>query len=243
MSTDPRAAIAAADTALGIEFGSTRIKAVLIGPDHEVLATGGHGWENHLEDGLWSYSLDKVVAGLQSAYASLVADVRERYDVTPTSYGSIGISGMMHGYLAFDADDNLLAPFRTWRNTNTGRAADELTRLFGFNIPLRWSIAHLHQAVIDAEEHAPRVARLTTLAGWVHEQLTGCHVLGIGDASGMFPIDSTTGTYVESYLDQYEALVRSRVPWRLRDVLPTVLRAHRPDRDAPARDRDVSAGG
>ena len=127
MSTDPRAAIAAADTALGIEFGSTRIKAVLIGPDHEVLATGGHGWENHLEGGLWSYSLDEVVAGLQSAYASLVADVRERYDVTPTSYGSIGISGMMHGYLAFDADDNLLAPFRTWRNTNTGRAADELT--------------------------------------------------------------------------------------------------------------------
>ena len=147
MTTDPRALIAAADTALGIEFGSTRIKAVLIGPDHEVLATGGHAWENHLEGGLWSYTLDEAVAGLRGAYASLVADVRERYDVTPTSYGSIGISAMMHGYLAFDADDNLLAPFRTWRNTNTGRAADELTRLFGFNIPLRWSIAHLHQAV------------------------------------------------------------------------------------------------
>ena len=225
MSTDPRAAIAAADTALGIEFGSTRIKAVLIGPDHEVLATGGHGWENHLEGGLWSYTLDEVVAGLQSAYASLVADVRERYDVTPTSYGSIGISAMMHGYLAFDAEGNLLAPFRTWRNTNTGRAADELTRLFGFNIPLRWSIAHLHQAVLDSEEHAPRVARLTTLAGWVHYQLTGRHVLGVGDASGMFPIDSEAGTYVESYLDQYEALVAERVPWRLRDVLPTVLSA------------------
>ena len=225
MSTDPRATIAAADTALGIEFGSTRIKAVLIGPDHEVLATGGHGWENHLEGGLWSYSLDEVVAGLQSAYASLVADVRERYDVTPTSYGSIGISGMMHGYLAFDADDNLLAPFRTWRNTNTGRAADELTRLFGFNIPLRWSIAHLHQAVLDSEEHAARVARLTTLAGWVHYRLTGRRVLGVGDASGMFPIDSTTGTYVESYLDQYEAMVEGLVPWRLRDILPTVLSA------------------
>lgn len=222
MRTDPRAA---ADTALGIEFGSTRIKAVLIGPDHEVLATGGHGWENHLEGGLWSYGLDEVLAGLQSAYASLVADVRERYDVTPVSYGSIGISAMMHGYLAFDADDSLLAPFRTWRNTNTGRAADELTRLFGFNIPLRWSIAHLHQAVLDAEEHAPRVARLTTLAGWVHYRLTGWHVLGVGDASGLFPIDSTTGTYVESYLDQYEALVGDRVPWRLRDVLPTVLSA------------------
>ena len=159
MRTDPRAAIAAANTALGIEFGSTRIKAVLIGPDHEVLATGGHGWENHLEGGLWSYSLDEVLAGLQSAYASLVADVRERYDVTPTTYGSIGISGMMHGYLAFGADDSLLVPFRTWRNTNTGRAGDELTRLFGFNIPLRWSIAHLHQAVLDSEEHAARVAR------------------------------------------------------------------------------------
>ena len=225
MSTDPRAAIVAADTSLGIEFGSTRIKAVLIGGDHEVLATGGHAWENHLEGGLWSYTLDEVVAGLQSAYASLVADVRERYDVTPTSYGSIGISGMMHGYLAFDAHGKLLAPFRTWRNTNTGRAADELTRLFGFNIPLRWSIAHLHQAVLDSEEHAPRVAHLTTLAGWVHHQLTGRHVLGIGDASGMFPVDSTTGTYVASYLDQYEALVENRVPWRLRDVLPTVLSA------------------
>jgi len=172
MRTDPRAAIAAANTALGIEFGSTRIKAVLIGPDNEVLATGGHGWENHLEGGLWSYSLDEVVVGLQSAYTSLVADVRERYDVTPTTYGSIGISGMMHGYLAFGANDSLLAPFRTWRNTNTGRAADELTRLFDFNIPLRWSIAHLHQAVLDSEEHAARVARMTTLAGWVHEQLT-----------------------------------------------------------------------
>ena len=225
MTTDPRAAIAAADTALGIEFGSTRIKAVLIGPDHEVLATGGHAWENHLEGGLWSYTLDEAVAGLRGAYASLVADVRERYDVTPASYGSIGISGMMHGYLAFDAEGRLLAPFRTWRNTNTGRAADELTRLFGFNIPLRWSIAHLHQAVLDSEEHAPRVARLTTLAGWVHHQLTGLHVMGVGDASGMFPIDSETGTYVESYLDQYEALVASRVPWRLREVLPTVLSA------------------
>ena len=225
MRTYPRAAIAAADTALGIEFGSTRIKAVLIGPDHEVLATGGHGWENHLEGGLWSYGLNEVLAGLQSAYASLVANVRERYDVTPVSYGSIGISGMMHGYLAFDADDNLLAPFRTWRNTNTGRAADELTRLFGFNIPLRWSIAHLHQAVLDSEEHAARVARLTTLAGWVHYRLTGRHVLGVGDASGMFPIDSTTGTYVESFLDQYEAQVAIRVPRRLRDVLPTVLSA------------------
>ena len=225
MTTDPRALIAAADTALGIEFGSTRIKAVLIGPDHEVLATGGHAWENHLEGGLWSYTLDEAVAGLRGAYASLVADVRERYDVTPTSYRSIGISGMMHGYLAFDAGGRLLAPFRTWRNTNTGRAADELTRLFGFNIPLRWSIAHLHQAVLDSEEHAPRVARLTTLAGWVHHQLTGLHVMGVGDASGMFPIDSETGTYVESYLDQYEALVASRVPWRLREVLPTVLSA------------------
>ena len=225
MTTDPSVAIAASNTALGIEFGSTRIKAVLIGPDHEVLATGGHSWENHLDGGLWSYTLDQVVEGLRAAYASLVADVRDRYGTTPASYGSIGISGMMHGYLAFDADGRQIAPFRTWRNTNTGRAAGELTRLFSFNIPLRWSIAHLHQGVLDGEERVDEVARLTTLAGWVHSQLTGRDVLGIGDASGMFPIDSATLTYDRPMMEAYEALVASRVPWRLRDVLPTVLAA------------------
>ena len=225
MSTDPRAAIAASDTALGIEFGSTRIKAVLIGPDHEVLATGDHSWENHLRDGLWSYSLDEVVEGLRDAYASLVADVRKRYDLTPTSYGSIGISAMMHGYLALDSQGHQLTPFRTWRNTNTGRAAGELTRLFSFNIPLRWSIAHLHQALLDGEEHVPDVARLTTLSGWVHHRLTGRHVLGVGDASGMFPIDSATRTYDLSMIEAYEELVADRAPWRLRDLLPTVLAA------------------
>ena len=223
MITDPGAAIAASNTALGIEFGSTRLKAGLIGPDHEVLATGGHSWENHLDGGLWSYTLDQVVEGLREAYASLVADVRDRYGTTPASYGSIGISGMMHGYLAFDADGRQIAPFRTWRNTNTGRAAGELTRLFSFNIPLRWSIAHLHQGVLDGEERVDEVARLTTLAGWVHSQLTGRDVLGIGDASGMFPIDSATLTYDRPMMEAYEALVASRVPWRLRDVLPTVL--------------------
>lgn len=223
MTTDPRAAIAASDTALGIEFGSTRIKAVLIGPDHEVLATGGHSWENQLRDGLWSYALDQVRDGLRDAYAALVADVRERYGTTPTSYGCIGVSAMMHGYLAFDADDRQIAPFRTWRNTNTGRAADELTRLFSFNIPLRWSIAHLHQGVLDGEDRIGEVARLTTLAGWVHQQLTGRAVLGVGDASGMFPIDSATLTYDAAMIEAYEELVADRVPWRLRDLLPTVL--------------------
>ena len=156
MTIDPRAAIVASDTALGIEFGSTRIKAVLIGPDHEVLATGGHSWENQLRDGLWSYTLDQVRDGLRHAYAALVADVRECYGTTPTSYGCIGVSAMMHGYLAFDADGRQIAPFRTWRNTNTGRAADELTRLFSFNIPLRWSIAHLHQGCLLYTSPSPR---------------------------------------------------------------------------------------
>lgn len=218
--------IASGRTALGIEFGSTRIKAVLIGPDHEVLASGGHAWENRLVDGLWSYSLDEVRDGLQDAYASLVADVEERYGLVPTTYGSIGISAMMHGYLAFDAEGRQLVPFRTWRNTSTGRAAAELIGAFDFNIPLRWSIAHLHQAVIDEEPHVRSLASITTLAGWVHRELTGRNVLGVGDASGMFPIDSTTGTYDAARIAAYDALVADRDPgWRLADLLPEVLSA------------------
>ena len=210
---------------LGIELGSTRIKSVLIDTKNVPVAQGAFDWENSFIDGIWTYPLDKVYEGIAESYARMKEDVMQKYGVELTKLRALGISAMMHGYLAFDAKGNLLAPFRTWRNTNTGRAADELTRLFGFNIPLRWSIAHLHQAVLDSEGHAPRVTRLTTLAGWVHHQLTGRHVLGVGDASGMFPIDSEAGTYVESYLDQYEALVEARVPWRLRDVLPTVLSA------------------
>ena len=225
MTTDARALIEDGDTALGIEFGSTRIKAVLIGPDHQVLASGSHGWESHLDDGLWSYSLDEVRAGLRSAYASLVDDVRDEYGLTPTTYGSIGVSGMMHGYLAFNAEGRQLAQFRTWRNTNTAEAAAELSELFGVNIPLRWSVAHLHQTICSGETHVMRVASINTLAGWVHEQLTGRHVLGVGDASGMFPIDPATGSYDARCLSAYANLVDRLVPWDLAKLLPTVLSA------------------
>ena len=217
--------IEAGEAVFGLELGSTRIKAVLIGENGAPLASGSFDWENRLENGVWTYRLEDVWHGIQESYKNLAAAVREKYGVELKRLKGLGFSAMMHGYLAFDRGGALLVPFRTWRNTMTEAAAADLTARFGFNIPQRWSIAHLHQAVLDSEEHAPRVARLTTLAGWVHRQLTGRHVLGVGDASGMFPIDSESGTYVESYLDQYEALVADVVPWRLRDVLPTVLSA------------------
>ena len=207
---------------LGIELGSTRIKACLIGPDAEVLATGSHEWENVYADKLWTYSLDAVWSGLRAAYADLVADVQQKHGVTPARYAAIGVSAMMHGYLAFDEGGELLTPFRTWRNTNTGVAAAELTELFGVNIPLRWSIAHLHQAVVDAEPHVPEIRFLTTLAGYVHRQLTGEKVLGVGDASGVFPIDSATRDYDAALVDLYDGLAAGRVP-PLADLLPRVL--------------------
>ena len=225
-STTARDDIVAARTSLGIELGSTRIKACLIGSDAtEVLATGSFAWENRLDGGLWTYDLDEVWAGLQAAYAELVADAERVHGVRPESFGAIGISAMMHGYLAFDAQSELLVPFRTWRNTNTGVAAAELTDLLGVNIPLRWSIAHLHQAVVDGEEHVPRLDFVTTLAGYVHTALTGRRVLGVGDASGMFPIDSATGDYDERMLQAYDALAADRLPASARDLLPHVLPA------------------
>ena len=190
MTTDAGAAITGGRTALGIEFGSTRIKAVLIGPDHAPLAVGSHDWENQFVDRVWTYSLDAVWTGLQQSFAALADDVRRRHGVELTTVGALGVSAMMHGYLAFDADGELLTPFRTWRNTNTGRAAERLSAEFGCNIPHRWSVAHLYQAILDCEEHIGRLDHLTTLAGYVHWQLTGEKVLGIGDASGMFPIDA-----------------------------------------------------
>jgi sugar (pentulose or hexulose) kinase len=220
---------------LGIELGSTRIKACLIGDDpSEVIASGSYEWENQLVDGVWTYALDDVWAGLQAAYADLVADVRRSFDVVPTGFAAIGISAMMHGYLAFDADDELLVPFRTWRNTSTGDAATELTGLFGVNIPLRWSIAHLHQAVRDAEPHVPEIASVNTLAGYVHFALTGRRVLGIGDASGMFPIDPApidpaTPDYDADFLARYDRLVADTpLAHPLRELLPEVLVAGQP---------------
>ncbi len=216
--------ITAGRTSLGIELGSTRIKACLIGPDHAVLATGGHDWENQLVDGVWTYPLDAVWVGLQGAVAALLADCERRYGVRPTNLGALGVSAMMHGYLAFDAAGDVLVPFRTWRNTSTGRAAAALSELFGVNIPLRWSIAHHYQAILDAEPHVPQVAFLTTLAGYVHWQLTGEKVLGVGDASGMFPIDAATGTYDAGLAARFDELAGGAIV----DLLPRVLTAGEP---------------
>jgi sugar (pentulose or hexulose) kinase len=211
-------------TALGIEFGSTRIKACLIGPDHAPIADASSDWENQFVDGVWTYSLDAVWAGVQDCVAGLIDDVQQRYGTQPTTFGAIGVSAMMHGYLAFDADDELLVPFRTWRNTGTGAAAAELTELFGGNIPHRWSVAHLYQAVLDDEPHVPRIAHLTTLAGYVHWKLTGRNVLGVGDASGMFPIDPVAKTYDPAMVTRFDELISSRHPgFSLEAVLPQVL--------------------
>jgi sugar (pentulose or hexulose) kinase len=218
-----RADLLAGRTALGIELGSTRIKACLIADDHSVLATGGSAWENELLDGHWTYSLDAVWAGLREAVATLLAEVQASYGVRPV-VGALGVSAMMHGYLAFDEAGELLVPFRTWRDTTTGPAAAELTELFGQNIPLRWSIAHYRQAMLDAEPHVGRVRHLTTLAGYVHWQLTGEQVLGVGDASGMVPIDPATGEYDARLLAAFDELTGPETP-RLADLLPRVLPA------------------
>ncbi len=221
-----RDAIIAGHTALGIELGSTRIKATLIGPANNPIATGSHAWANQLVNGLWTYDLDSVAKGLQSCYAALSKDTERRYGVGLASVGALGCSAMMHGYLAFDDAGDLLVPFRTWRNTNTEKASQVLTPLFGHNIPQRWSITHLYQAILDDEEHLPRIAHLTTLAGYVHWQLTGQQVLGVGDASGMFPIDARTGGFDSSLMARFDDLVADRrYPWLLSDILPTVLPA------------------
>lgn len=217
-------AIVAGRTALGIELGSTRIKACLVDADDPtaVLAVGAHEWENVFTDRRWTYSLDAVWSGLRAAYADLVADAEARHGVRLETVGAIGVSAMMHGYLAFDASGELLVPFRTWRNTHTGAAAAELSTLFGVNIPLRWSIAHLRQAVLDAEPHVADIASVTTLAGYVHRELTGRTVLGVGDASGMFPIDSATRDYDLDLVRRYDELAAGTTP-PLLDLLPEVL--------------------
>ena len=211
-------------TALGVEFGSTRIKAVLIGEDTKPITTGSYEWENRYENGLWTYNLDDVWTGLQAAYQQVIQQIKTTYDVSLHKIGAIGFSGMMHGYMPFDANGELLVPFRTWRNTNTGAAATELTNLLDFNIPLRWSIAHLHQAILNQEPHVKDIAHITTLAGYVHWKLTGQKVMGIGEASGMFPIDSATNDFDQQRINQtQERLNSENLPWMLRDILPTVL--------------------
>ena len=218
--------IESGNTALGNEFGSTRIKAVLTDGTTAPIAQGSYEWENRLENGIWTYSLEDIWKGLKDCYADLAADVKKQYGLTLKKVGAMGVSAMMHGYMAFDADGKLLVPFRTWRNTMTAEAARRLTDLFNYNIPQRWSIAHLYQAVINGEEHVSRVHFLTTLAGYVHWKLTGKQVLGVGDASGMFPIDPATGQYDAEMLDKFEEMmVPKGYPWKLRDLLPEVLSA------------------
>lgn len=225
MSEMAKNMIAQGRTSLGIEFGSTRIKAVLVGEDNIPLASGAHDWENRLENGVWTYTLEDIWGGLQDCYANLVKDVQEKYGEVLTKIGSIGFSAMMHGYMAFNKEDELLVPFRTWRNTMTAQASAELTKLFNYPIPQRWSIAHLYQAVLKKEEHVPEIAHLTTLAGYVHWKLTGKKVLGVGEASGMFPIDITTGDFNEKMVAQFDHLIAGQYSWKLKDILPGVLTA------------------
>ncbi|MDR1617963.1 MAG: FGGY-family carbohydrate kinase [Treponema sp.] len=219
-------AIAAGKTFLGIELGSTRIKAVLIGEDFSSLASGGYDWENRLEEGMWTYHLDDVWKGIQGSFQNLSAEIDRRYGISLARPGAVGISAMMHGYLAFDAKGSLLAPFRTWRNTTTEAAAQILSENFRFNIPLRWSAAHLFQAILNREDHVKDIGFLTTLAGYVHWKLTGEKVIGIGDASGMFPVDSKTKTWHRRMLEQFDTLVREAgQPVTLEGLLPKVLTA------------------
>ena len=221
--------IRAGKTSLGIEFGSTRIKAVLIDDTYTTIAAGDYGWASHLEDGLWSYSQEEIWTGLQTAYAALAEDVENAYGEKLTRVGRIGFSAMMHGYLAFGKDGELLVPFRTWQNTNTSEAHEKLSELFQYNIPERWSIAHLYQAVLNNEEHIGKVDFFTTLAGYVHWKLTGKKVLGVGDASGMFPIDPTTHTYETEFIEKFNAIPEvAAQPWKLADLLPEPLVAGTP---------------
>lgn len=218
--------IANGDAVLGIEFGSTRIKAVLIGEDNAPIASGAHDWENRLEDGIWTYTLEDIWTGLQDSYTKMTEDVKAQYGVEVTRLAAIGFSAMMHGYMVFDKAGELLVPFRTWRNTITEQASEQLTELFQYHIPQRWSIAHLDQAILNGEEHVADIDYLVTLAGYIHWQLTGEKVLGVGEASGMFPIDIATCDFNQRMIDQFDERVAAKgYPWKLRDILPKVLSA------------------
>ncbi|MDC3418421.1 FGGY family carbohydrate kinase, partial [Aquibacillus salsiterrae] len=224
MSLNVKSAIESGKTALGIEFGSTRIKAVLVGEDNVPIASGAHDWENKYVDNIWTYSVDDIWKGLQDSYQKLAGDVKQQYGVTLKTVGALGFSAMMHGYMAFDQDGELLVPFRTWRNNITEQASTELTKLFNYQIPQRWSIAHLYQAILNGEEHVANISFQTTLAGYVHWKLTGKKVLGVGEASGVFPIDLDTKNYNERMIEQFNQLVEpENLPWQLENILPDVL--------------------
>lgn len=224
--SDIKRMIAEGKTALGIEFGSTRIKAVLIGEDNTPIASGSHDWENRYENGVWTYSLEDIWKGLQDSYCKMAADVKAQYGEELTVIGAIGFSAMMHGYMPFDKNGNLLVPFRTWRNNITEKASEELTELFRHPIPQRWSIAHLRQAVLNGEEHVKDIDFLTTLEGYIHWKLTGEKVLGVGEASGMFPVDPQTKQYYGRMMTQFDELIAGEnFPWKLEQILPKVLTA------------------
>ena len=222
---DLKQAIINGQTSLGIEFGSTRIKAVLTDFDSNPIASGDYTWENRLENGVWTYSLADIYTGLRTCYKNLKKDVKAKYGVTLTTVGAIGISAMMHGYIALDSENNLLVPFRTWRNTITAEASGILTKEFSFNIPQRWSIAHLYQAILNKEEHLPNISKLSTLAVYIHYMLTGRFVAGVGEASGMFPIDSNINDYDENMLRAFDKLIANEgLPFKsVREILPDVL--------------------
>ena len=227
MSADAvKQTIEAGKAIVGIELGSTRIKTVLIDENHVPVASGSYDWENRLDGHIWTYSLEDIWKGLQGSYQDMVRDVKEKYGAEVKKLAAIGFSAMMHGYMAFDSQDQLLVPFRTWRNTITGQAADELTKLFQYNIPQRWSIAHLYQAILNGEEHVKDVAYFTTLSGYIHWQLTGQRVLGIGDASGMFPINIQDKDFDSGMIEKFDELVKDKgYPWKLRQIMPQVLTA------------------
>ena len=226
MNEAVKEAIRTGKTALGIEFGSTRIKAVLVDESHAPIAMGTYDWENRLENNIWTYSLEDIWKGLQGCYKSLADDVEAKYGEKLTTLGALGFSGMMHGYMPFNAEGELLVPFRTWRNTMTEEACRKLIPVFNFNIPQRWSIAHLYQAILSGEEHVKNIAFFTTLAGYIHWKLSGEKVLGIGEAAGMFPIDSTIMDFDQKMLDQFDGL--HHFDWKIRDILPRVLAAGEP---------------
>lgn len=227
--SDVKSIIAEGKAVLGIEFGSTRIKAVLVDENNTPIASGAHDWENRLENGIWTYTLEDIWTGLQDCYKNMAEDVQKQYGVAIEKLAGIGFSAMMHGYLAFDKEGELLVPFRTWRNTITQEASEKLTEAFSFHIPQRWSIAHLYQAILNGEEHVPNVDFFTTLDGYIHWQLTGEKVLGVGSASGMFPIDPTTKNYYTSMIDKFNELVAPKgYPWKVENLLPKVLLAGDP---------------
>ena len=224
MSRDVKSAIEGGKTVLGIELGSTRIKAVLIGEDNVTIASGSHTWENRYMNNIWTYSEEDIWRGVQDSYQKMANDVQQRYGVTLKTVGAIGFSAMMHGYMPFDRDGKLLVPFRTWRNNITEQASKELTELFNYHIPQRWSIAHLYQAVLNQEAHIEDIRFLTTVAGYIHWKLTGEKVLGIGEASGVFPIDLDTKNYHQTMVDQFNDLTASNnLPWKVADILPKVM--------------------